>query len=257
MRRGAAIRRPGPTVRPVPPSVPGSPVGRRRAGTRSGARFGDGVVAASTTTSTRPVSTWSPSATVTSVTVPAEVAWTACSIFMASSTTSSWPAVHGVAHRHRDPDHPTGHRGQGRSRRHLVGRLREPVLLDQGRAAVGPVHEGRRAELLHPVPPGHPVDGQDHRPGRRLQPLDLDRVTVDGDGGQVPSEAVEPVAHRDQLVAVVVAHLLERRGVVAEPGGDGGLHRGPGPPCRPGPTGRRPAHAGAPPPAWSGGWPAA
>ena len=70
---------------------------RRRRGIRSRPR-------ASTTTSTRPVSTWSPSATLTSVTVPAVVAWTACSIFMASSTTSSWPE----RSRHRPPPPPPG-----------------------------------------------------------------------------------------------------------------------------------------------------
>ncbi len=48
--------------------------------------------AASTIARTRPVSTWSPSATSTDTTVPAAAAWTACSIFIASRTTRTWPA---------------------------------------------------------------------------------------------------------------------------------------------------------------------
>src|SRR5205807_275082 len=47
----------------------------------------------STTTSTCPVSTWSPAATRTSVSVPSTGAVTVCSIFIASSTTSGCPAV--------------------------------------------------------------------------------------------------------------------------------------------------------------------
>ena len=119
----------------------------------------------STTARRRPVSTWSPSATSTSITVPAVVACTACSIFMASSTTRTCPAATVVALDHRHPDHRPRHGAPGRSRADLLAGPREPLVLDQGRAAVGAVHVGGQADLVHQVAAGD-ATGRSGRPPR-------------------------------------------------------------------------------------------
>ena len=56
-------------------------------------------------------------ATSTSATVPSAGAWIWCSIFIASTTTSGWPAAHGVAGGDQHPQHRTGHRGDQRAGR--------------------------------------------------------------------------------------------------------------------------------------------
>ena len=235
------------------PSPGRRPAGRRRTRCSWRCESAAVMVASSRTASRSPALTWSPGWARTSRSVPARGAVIRCSIFMASTIMSNWPAatVSPAADVHRE--HRAGHRGD-QAAGHL---LAVPGLGEAG-------HGGERQVAVRALDP-HPVPGREH-----VQPvpvpalLEVDPAVagvVDGHGFPGSRFAVRIRAgpgDRDVEPAITLPGVTDHHGVRAVPElgplrrhhrvapatGQRGQHRRRGPPGRLGGE-RRPGRRGA------------